>query len=253
MKNALFRKLREGKVVLGVCNMYPAAGIIEGMCQGWDFVWIDGQHGQHSYETIMQAIRTADFLGVASVVRVPGHAADFLGRIADLSPSSVMIPMVNSLQEAKAIVEALRFAPLGKRSYGSRRVIDLQGRQYYQQQEMLIMPQIETLEALEVVDVIADTEGVDCLFFGPDDMRVQLGLPINTAIQDSGELQEAMRKTAKAAQKSGKFLACPASTAETIKIAVDLGYQMLVGGGDSAFLRTASQAKLTEIRHWLHI
>ncbi len=252
MKNELLSKMREGKIVLGLNNMYPAAGIIEGMAKGWDFVWIDGQHGQHTYDTILQAVRTASLMQIDPVVRVPGHSTDFLGLVADMYPSGIMIPMVNTKQEARAVSASLHFPPLGMRSYGGRRVIDLDGRDYFQKQEILVLAQIETVVAGDAVDEIAETEGIDCLFFGPDDMKIQLGLPIDTTINKSKELLQAMRKLAKASQKAGKFAACPAPTIDELEVAVGLGYSLIVGGGDIGFLRTAAQQKLVELQNFLN-
>jgi 2-keto-3-deoxy-L-rhamnonate aldolase RhmA len=248
MKNQLLETLEKGKAVLGLNNMYPAPGIIEGMCKGWDFVWIDGQHGQHTQDSLLQSVRAADFMGVSSLVRVPGQSPDFLGLVADMNPSGIIVPMVNSEAEAKAVSRALHFAPLGGRSYGGRRVIDLGGREYFQDPGLMVLAQIETLEATKAVEAIADTEGIDCLFFGPDDMKLQLGLPVSTAIDQSKELQEAMRKVSDAARKAGKYAACPATTDEALKTAYGLGYRILALGGDIGFLRTGAQAKLTGAR-----
>lgn len=247
MENKLFLRLSTGRVVLGLCNMYPAPGIIEGMCKGWDFVWIDEQHGQYSYDNILHAVRAATCIGIDSVVRVPGHAYEFLGPIADILPSGIMVPMVNTALEAKEVVDSLRFAPLGKRSYGGRRAIDFGGREFFKNQKIVLIPQIETLKALENVNEIAKIKGIDCLFFGPDDVKVQLGLPINTPINESKDLRDAMICIVKAAQKAGIYAGCPAATPEVFSLAIDLGYSLIIGGGDSGFLRVASQNKLFEL------
>ncbi len=246
--NVLFNKLRAGDVVLGLCNMYPAPGIIEGMCRGWDFVWIDGQHGQLSYDGCLNAMLAASATGIETLIRVPGHENGILGPIADLAPSAIMVPMVDTAAQAKAIVQSLRFPPLGNRSYGGRRVIDLDGRDYYRERELCVVAQVETLEAVKNADAIINTEGIDVLFFGPDDMKLRMGLPINTAIDESKELQAAMKTTADAARKAGKFAGCVVASPASVQVAVDLGYNMGGGGGDIAFLRVAAADKLTALR-----
>ncbi len=245
---SLSEKLKARQLVFGLSNMYPAAGMIEGMCRGWDFVWIDGQHGQMSYDAQAAAIRAAAVIGVDTLVRVPGHESGIIGPVLDLAPDAIMIPMVNNSAEAARIAAATHFAPRGNRSYGGRRVIDLYGREYYRQHQSLVVAQIETMEAVENAALIAGTDGIDVLFFGPDDMKVQLELPINTAIADSAPLRDAMQKTARAARDAGKFAGCVAPNAATVKICAEMGYQMLVGGGDIGFLRTAAADKLAELR-----
>ncbi len=241
-------RLREGKVVLGACVMYPAPGIIEGMCEGWDWLWIDMQHGQYDYGTVLHAVRTASSVGIAPIVRPATHDYGLLGKCADTAPTGLMVPMVNTPEEAQQIVNALRFPPLGMRSYGGRRPIDLCGRGYYQESELLVMLQIETEQAARNAECIIGTDGVDALFFGADDIRVRLGLPINIPVVESKELQRPMAKMADAARKAGKFCGCVAADPATLRVALDMGYQIVVGGGDVGFLRTVAAAKLEELR-----
>ena len=247
-KNHLLQQLRQGKILLGLCNMYPAAGIIEGMCEGWDFVWIDAQHGQHPYDTALAALRAAAVVGVDTIIRVPGHEYGILGPYADLAPSAIMVPMVNTAQQATAVVNALRFPPRGLRSYGGRRVIDLHGRDYYRQTELAVIAQIETAEAVNHVDAISATDGIDVLFFGPDDMKVSLGISINTTPDQDDQLADAMRRTADAARAAGKFSACTAPNEAIARMAIDMGYQILVGGSDIAYLRVMATQKLADLR-----
>ena len=247
-ENLLFEKLRAGEVALGLCNMYPASGIIEGMCTGWDFVWIDGQHGEMSYQPILHATQAAMAVGVESLIRVPGHEHSILGVYADLAPSAIMVPMVDTPEQARHIAAGLRFPPLGVRSFGGRRVIDLYGREYFTERELLVVAQTETLAAVENAPAVIGTEGIDCLFFGPDDMKVRMGVPINTAITDSPEIREAMQRTADAARDAGKFSACVATSASGIEMAVSMGYQLIVGGGDIACLRVIAAQRLAELR-----
>ena len=91
--NILFDQLRDGKVTLGLALMYSDAGLVEGMYRpGWDCLWIDGQHGQLSYDSCLAAVRAAEAVGLETVIRVPSHEYGAIGPILDLAPSSVMIP-----------------------------------------------------------------------------------------------------------------------------------------------------------------
>jgi len=246
--NGLLTTLRDGKVALGLGMMYPAAGIIEGMCRGWDFVWIDAQHGQFTPASALSAVQAAAATGVETLLRVPGHEHSTLATHADLAPSAIMVPMVNSAAEAEAVVAGLTLPPRGVRSYGGRRVIDLYGRRFHEDYELMIVVQIETPEGLDNVEAIAATEGVDCLFFGPDDMKLRMGLGIETAVADSPALQEAMRRTAAAARKAGVFCGFIAPDVAGLKAGLDMGYRMVVGGADVSFLRTQAAARLAEFR-----
>jgi 4-hydroxy-2-oxoheptanedioate aldolase len=246
--NILFDRIRRGEIALGLSNMYPASGIIEGFSKGWDFVWIDTQHGEYGYAETLHSMQAAGACGMPTLLRVPSHETGFIGPMADLAPNALMIPMVDTKEQAQAVVRAAHFPPRGNRSYGGRRVIDLDGRDYYKDREMLVVAQVETLESVENAAEIIAVDGIDMLFFGPDDMKARMGLPINTAVNESDRLREAMKRTADAARRAGKWCGCVAVTAPALKMAVELGYQLLVGGADAAFLRTAAADKLKELR-----
>ena len=231
------QKLAAGTTQLGLVNMYPAAGIIEGMCRGWDFLWIDSQHGSHDYHSITNSIRAAEMLGLDTIVRPPCHDAGFLLRLCDLAPSALMVPMVNTPAEADAIARAMMFPPHGNRSFGGRRVIDMYGRDYYKDMRVGFIAQIETLEAVANIDAIANTVGVDALFFGPDDMKVQMGLSPATSILENPRTRDALKRTADAARNAGKLAGCVAVAKEDLAGMIDLGYSFLVNGGDAVFIR----------------
>lgn len=244
----LLSQLKEGQVLLGLCQMYPAAGIVEGMCPGWDFVWIDGQHGEMTYTSIMNSLRAAQLLGIETIVRVPGHDPATLGQYADLAPSAIMVPVVNTPQEAQGIVRALRLPPHGNRSFGGRRVIDLYGMNFHQQHTVAVLAQIETVESLKHVKAIAQTDGVDVLLFGGDDMKISMGLPVDTSSLELPRILEAMEQMAAAARAAGKFAACVAADPKLAQKSVEMGYQLLVGGSDIGFMLSGSRQRLSVLR-----
>jgi 4-hydroxy-2-oxoheptanedioate aldolase len=244
----VLQRLQAGETILGLSNSYPAAGIIEVMCPGWDMVWIDSQHGQHDYNSLLAAIRAADLLGVSTLVRVSTHDPLLLGTYADMDPDALMVPMVETPEQAESIARALRFAPRGNRSYGGRRVIDMHGRNYYQEYKPLIFAQIETLESVDNAEAIAAVEGIDLLFFGPDDMKTRMGIPIDTAPIEHPELREAMRRTAEIARAAGKFAGTVAATPPAVKACHEMGYQVLMCGGDVTLFRLHAPQRLADMK-----
>ena len=163
----LYEMLKNGPS-LGVGIFYPAPGIIERIGSDWDWIWIDGQHGQLGYEDILAAVRAANLIQKPTVVRVPGHEYGMIGKILDTATNAIMVPMVEDAQQAELIVKAAKFPPLGKRSYGSRRLIDLFGRSYANgnKSQPLLICQIENEKGLKNIDSIAAVQGVDVLFIG---------------------------------------------------------------------------------------
>ena len=246
--NVLLEKCRAGKTVIGLGVMYGAPGIVEGMCKDVDFAWIDGQHGLYGYDSLLATMRAADAVGVDALMRVPGHEYGVVGPIADLAPSAIMIPMVNNAEEAENVVANLTFAPRGRRSFGGRRVIDLYSRDYYRDRPIMLVPQIETVEAVNNVEEIVAVDGVDGVFFGPDDVRIQLGLPMDSSPLDTPQLRDAMVKTAAAANAAGKTAGTVSGTPEAFDLCLELGYRMIAGGGDVQFIRTSAVKRVAEMR-----
>ncbi|NQT19236.1 MAG: hypothetical protein HQ592_05990, partial [Planctomycetes bacterium] len=196
----------------------------------------------------LNTVRAADAVGVDTLLRPPSQEPGLLGMYADLLPSALMVPIVNNASQANAVVDAVRFPPRGNRSYGGRRPIDFLGRDYYRGAELLLACQIETPEAVQHAEEIVATDGVDALFLGADDLKVQLGIPVDTPNLDSEPIAEATRRVAQAARKHGKLAGCIAVSPQSVKHCVELGYQIIIGGADVAFLRAASAQRLEVLR-----
>ena len=244
----LARRLKDGEILLGLANSYPAPGIIECMCRGWDFVWIDTQHGQYSYETALHAVRSAASVGVSSVLRAPGHEPGVLGKCADTAPSCLMVPMVNSVEEAAAIVRAVQPPPDGCREPGGRRAPQAHGAEGDRGPGLLILAQIETSAAVQGAAEIIGTEGIDGLFFSGADLRISSGIALDTAVDQREDLRRWMEQVAQAARARGKFAGCVVGSAEDALTAIGMGYQMLAAGSDIRFLTTAPAQRLAELR-----
>lgn len=206
------------------------------------------QHGLHDFSSVEHAVRTADLVGVTSIVRPYSHDPGVLCKVADLRPAAVMVPMINTPEQAETIVQLLRYAPRGNRSYGGRRIIDVEGREYYRKSNPVIFLQIETMQAVDNAERIAAVDDVDALFFGPDDMRVSLGLPINIPVQESDKLRQAVEATARAFQKADKHGGIVAATPESVEFVTGAGYQVIVSGSDNGFLRQGATAKFEQMR-----
>jgi 4-hydroxy-2-oxoheptanedioate aldolase len=246
--NRLATMLGQGQTLLGLYHGYSCEAILETIAPGWDFVWIDGQHGQFSIDGALRAVRVASLLGLETVLRVATHDPGVLAQHADTGASAIMVPQVETVAAARAVARALRFPPRGDRSFGGRRAIDVHGRDYYRTGEPLVIVQIESREGMERAEPIAAIDGIDGLFFSPDDLKLSFGLPIETPVGENGALLEARQETARAAQAAGKWCGCPGMELSEVPKIIELGYQMLIGGADVKFLRAGAQKALAEFR-----
>jgi 4-hydroxy-2-oxoheptanedioate aldolase len=201
LANPLKAKLRRGEAVLGAfCNI-PSPSLVEILgWTGYDFVILDAEHGPASPETIEHLVRAAEVSGVTPVTRVAVNLQQNLLRYLDAGAMAVQVPMVNSAAEARAVVEAVRYPPIGKRglagvraaTYGIAQTLGEYSRQA--NQELLVVVQIETVAALKRLDDILAVDGIDVVFFGPTDLSSSLGVPGETthpkvvkAIEDAGQ------------------------------------------------------------------
>ena len=247
---ASFRSLLQaGRRQLGLCVMYPAPGAVERIGPDWDWIWLDGQHGQLGYRELLDLVRACDLIGRPAFVRVPGHEGGPIGLALDMGAAGVIVPCVDTPQQAQAAVEAAKFPPLGKRSYGGRRPIDFRGRAYSERanQETMLVVQVETPQALAAAEQIAQVPGVDALFLGPDDLMLRRGFPMDTP-RSRHTLGPDMEAVVRACRQHGKVSVMVGMGAEMLGLCLELGFQMIVAGGDVPFLANASKQAAQEAR-----
>ena len=182
-KNTLKEKLNKGQATLGPFVGFPSPAIVELM--GWigfDFVVIDCEHGPIDYETAEHMIRAAELSGTTPIVRIGLNAQQHIQRYMEAGAQGVLIPLINSGAEGKAVVDAVKYPPMGKRGSFSGRsaMFGVQALPEYVKQaneETFVALQIETPEGIENADDIIATEHVDAVFLGPGDLSLNFGVP----------------------------------------------------------------------------
>jgi len=242
------------KIQFGYCSMYPAPGILERVGADWDWIWIDGQHGQHGgYQEILSMVRACNLVGTKAFVRVPSHEVSGISLALDMNADGVIVPQIDTVDQALAVVRAAKFPPTGNRSYGGRRPIDFLGRNYSDtaNHDKKLLIQIESEEALDNADALAAVAGVDGLFLGPDDMMLRKGFKMD-APRDMGIMTECVRIFADACRKHGKTACTVAMDKDMIQICVGLGVEMIVAGGDVPFLANTSKEVSKAVRAIAH-
>ena len=249
----LRQRLDNGDVLLGFYLTLPAPEILE-LAKDHDWLWIDGQHGQLSYDTILHCVRVADLVGRPSIVRTAGHDYSQIGLVLDTGASGVMVPMVHNAEQARAIVSAAKFTPVGHRSFGGRRVMDLSGGKYAStaNQDTLLLAQIESVEGLANVEQIAAVPGIDGLMFGPSDYSLDCGVDAGSALSLSEPaVWEAVKKIAQSCAKHGKVACNIVNSCETAVRLAKVGYQMLGVSMDAALLHSALSDNLANFQRAL--
>jgi 2-keto-3-deoxy-L-rhamnonate aldolase RhmA len=190
--------LASGNVVRGVFVGIPSPALVE-MCghAGFDFVVIDNEHGPASLETTEHMIRAAKAANVAPIVRC--LEPDIL-RVLDLGASGIQIPSVNTAEQARRIVSAARYAPVGNR--GAAFSVRAAGFGFFggaahaqaSNAGIAVVVMIETPEAIRNLDAILAVPGIDAAFIGPNDLSFSMGHPANW---NHPEVQAAIESTLK--------------------------------------------------------
>jgi 4-hydroxy-2-oxoheptanedioate aldolase len=250
MSNSLKARLAAGETLLGAWCMIPEALTAEALSRaGFDWVLIDMQHGCMDYETALSMIRAVDLGGAAPIVRAPWNDPGVIGRLLDAGALGVVIPMIQNAEDARRAVEACLYPPAGRRSFGPIRVGLRDGPGHFADanDRVLVIPMIETAEALADADAIARTPGVDALFVGPFDLSIALGLPPG---DNDGKpaFDAAIAKVAKAARDAGVATAV-LSNAAVAPLRLSQGFQLVSVVTDLSTLTMAARADLQTVRN----
>lgn len=181
-ENLVKRKLREGGHAIGTfVKIYdPCAVELLGLT-GYDFVVIDNEHVAMSREKMVQLLRAADVTGIVPIVRVRENRAVEILQALDEGALGVMVPQVNSKEEALAAVQSVKYAPEGQRGYApSHRAAgygtaDPQEFAIQSNEQILLACYCETVAAVEQIDDILSVGDIDVIFIGPFDLSQSLG------------------------------------------------------------------------------
>lgn len=207
--NPMLKRLREGKLALGfgVYHLRTSATAMLAHATGYDWLFIDTEHGAFTVQEASQMCYAAIPLGITPIVRVCAGALDEGTRALDNGAMGIVVPHVDTGSQARRIVEAFRFPPIGRRSWGAPPAAFLYGgpplaeAQAVLNREVLVCAMIETAEAIANVEDIASTEGIDALMIGTADLTTELGIPGQWGHE---KVQDAYRRVCEACRKHGK-------------------------------------------------
>lgn len=247
-QNTAMAKWVAGEVTYGAWLSIPNSFSAEVMAhQGFDWICIDMQHGVADYQvavTMLQAIGTTPTI---PFVRVPWNEFGIIGRVLDAGALGVIIPMVNSVEEAKQAVAACRYFPQGARSFGPTRATYYAGADYFgdANNQVACMPMIETKQAVERLDDILSVPGINAVYVGPADLSITLGLP--PGMDNGGAFEEARVKIAQTCKRHGVTPGIHANASLAAKHAA-AGYQMITISSDLGSMASASARDLRSVR-----
>jgi 2-keto-3-deoxy-L-rhamnonate aldolase RhmA len=210
---------------------------------GFDWLAIDLEHGMIDLETAFQLIQVIDCSGVIPLVRLHVNDESTIRRVLDAGAGGVIVPMVNSAEDARRAVNAVKYPPLGKRSFGLGRAHDfgLGFDEYVRtiNDRSIVVVQIEHIDALKNLDHILQVPGIDAIIIGPYDLSGSLGVPGQF---DHPGFKEALRTIIERVRKStvalGMHIVHPTET--ELQERQSAGFTFIGLGMDTIFLQEGS-------------
>lgn len=207
LENRVKRVMREGGVALvGYAGPFPGPEIVEIAGRaGYDGVRFDLEHEAYGLEDIKVKVIAAERAGISPIVRIPNCDTNYILRLLDLGVQGITIPGIRTAEEAREAVRAVRYPPLGNRgmSNGSRAAEygTVPSKRHLEEsnREILLGLLIENLEAIDNIEAIAATEGVDLIAVGPNDLGSALGVD---GQPDHPKLVAAIKRVAAAVAKN---------------------------------------------------
>jgi 2-keto-3-deoxy-L-rhamnonate aldolase RhmA len=249
MQNDFRTRLRRGDTLLGTLitlDSPSSAEVLAGV--GFDWFFIDGEHGPLETRDLL-AILQAVSHRVACVVRVPAADEVAIKKVLDLGAHGVIVPQVNTPEQAAAVVRAARYAPEGARGVGLARAHGYGQRvqEYIESanREIAVVVQAEHATAVDNIDAIANVPGVDAVLLGPYDLSASLG---KMGKIDDPAVVAAIRRVTDACRAARMPLGYFGVSAAAVKPYAAQGYTLLVAGVDTTLLGGAARALLAELK-----
>lgn len=252
--NAAKARLRKGDLAIGIgVRLVRNVDIIKVMkAAGFDWLFLDLEHGSMSIETACEISVAAQDSGIAPIVRVPYGELAMATRVLDGGALGIVIPHVDTAEEAREIADRLRYPPRGHRSVGGGQAqfdyapMPMGEMTEKSDDNTLITVMIETPKAVENAEAIAAVPGIDSLLVGSSDLSMELGIPGQNGHE---KVQAAVDKVVAACRKHKKWPGMGgAYSEELLKLYIDKGMKLMLAGNDLPMLTAAARAHQAKVR-----
>ena len=254
VRNSARQRLERGELALGFgVRVAKSVEIAKAMATaGFDWLFLDLEHSAMSIETASQLAIAALDAGIAPIVRVPKGEYALATRLLDNGALGIVVPHVDTADEAREIADRLRYPPLGHRGvFSSMPQFDYRGVKIDQMTAALnaanlIVVMLETPTAIDNADAIAAVDGIDVLLIGTNDLSVEMGIPGDLA---HDKIADAYARMVAACRRHGKWPGMGGVYDEPLmRRYVDLGCRFLMAGADLAFMMGAGGKRTDFLR-----
>jgi 2-keto-3-deoxy-L-rhamnonate aldolase RhmA len=218
---------------------------------GFHIIWIEMEHAHITFAQAADLCRVAAGVGLATMIRIPDARRENVLRAAECGPDIIDLPMANSVETLQELVKHARYSPEGERGFfGASRAFgyglggDVVELRRSINEDLCLMGQIETGEAVDQVEALCDVPGVNAFLLGPGDLSASLGVVGQTS---HPIVREAMNKVIPVIKRSGKMAVVAGAPAEAAMWA-EKGVDVLFCGSDTMCLRTGLQNIMNQAR-----
>lgn len=238
-KRALATGQRQVGLFLGLADPYCAEVVADA---GFDFLLIDAEHGPNDVRSVLAQLQALAAYPVSPVVRPPHGDPALIKQLLDVGAQSLLVPMVETAEQAAGLVSAMRYPPRGIRGVGTAlaraaRWSGVEGYFKHADDEMCLIVQVESRKGLENLDAILGVEGVDGVFIGPSDLAASLGYLGQPGHPEVTSLiEDALQRVAAAGRVPGIFAADPKMARNYLEHKA----RFLIVGVDTLLLRNAA-------------
>ncbi len=258
MRNWIREKIDEKGHVIGAFVASGSANHCEILAMnGFDFIIIDMEHAQTSAQTAVDMFRASELYGMAPIVRVYNpYDGPAMSRLLDVGAHGIMVPLVNTPEQAKMIVDNTKYAPVGHRGANGGRGPRWGNYEDYIHtcnDATLTFAQCESVEGLSNIEEIAATPGIDGIFIGTGDLTLEMGLKFSADSSanhatTSDAIVEAIDRILKACRENNKIAGIVTASAEDAARRVKQGFQFVTCMNDLGFFASRSKAHLNTIK-----
>lgn len=248
--NAFRKGLTARPGMIGVWSMSASPLVAEAIgCAGYDFVVLDMEHAPNDVPAMLSLLQAVAGTPTAPLVRLPWNDTVVVKQILDIGANAIMFPFVQTADEARRAVAATRYPPDGVRGVaGMSRATRFGGVEGYFGKvvdELCVVVQLETVEAVSRIDEIAAVPGIDSIFIGPSDLSASMG---RLGQIDHPEVQAALADAAKACHAAGKPCGILASGSARARDYFGYGYDWVASGSDLGLMMSAARAEAGKLR-----
>jgi len=251
---SLAARMNANETLITAWSGVPDALTVELLAyQGFDAVTMDMQHGGHHEDSVLRSIPAIQRLGKPAIVRIPVGRFDMASRVLDFGADAVIAPMVNSVDDARAFAAAMKYPPMGERSWGPTFAFPRHGKGTHAEwlresnKRTLAFAMVETREALAALDGILDVPGIDGIFVGPSDFSIAWsnGNVIDPGLED---MMAAVADIAVRVRQRGKLAAIYIMVPALAGRLVDMGYRLLACGNEGQLMALGAEQLLGSVK-----